>query len=293
MNGVSPRPSSLTFPQSQISSTVNESVPTLPLVVTDLIAQFADIDLSHAQRPLMFNTDGQLIDCEENSETLAAIKALLISTDAEPDLKQTIFRHFEQAFSNNTFTSYKQHLNSILDEIRREGDQIILNCIDLSGILLMGLDLSGASMVAAKFDGANLYSIQLKGADLTGSSFRQAQFVRSMLSGATMAKSVFDRTEFDRVEMSGVDLTGAGYYNAVFKYTTASGMISDDVSLQSVIQRSTFQAGKTTTDPKLNTVLNNYVRTHPKLTTGEIVILHGQFSSGKPGAINNWQNGQG
>ena len=285
MNGISPRTISLTAPQSRISTTVAEAVPDLPTVVIDMIAQYACVDISLAQRPLIFDTNDQLVDCDENRKTMEAMKVVLVSSQIDPVLKRSIFLNVEKTFSFKKIMAYKESFNSIFDEIRRDGEQIILDYIDFSGITLLGLNLSGASMVAAKFNGSEISFVKLTGADLTGASFQQTKINSSNLNDAIITKSVFDRTDFDRVNLSGADLTGVRYHNVAFSRVIATGLISDDDCLLQVMKRSVYRREQITSDPCESSNMQLHLEAFPDSPSAEMVILSGRYISNDPSAM--------
>jgi len=281
MIGFSQRPVLLSPTETRTSAIIAQTVTELPWVITDLISQYAFEDFSKAQRPIIFDERYQLAVCDENIETMAAIKAALSSSSCDPDIKRRIFENYSQSLGGH----YSQQLNSIFVEIRTSGGQINLDCVNFSGLILHNLNLSHASMVAAKFVNSALDSVQLIGADLTGTLIKSGIVKNTDLTSTLLCKSVIENIEFDHVDMSDADLTGAAFFQSTFKYVIAQGLISDDTVLNEVIRLSAFNLEKETVDSELNRFLINYSETHPKTKSVNVAILAGQYSSDDASAM--------
>jgi uncharacterized protein YjbI with pentapeptide repeats len=128
------------------------------------LCSIVDSYLTHADatKVLILGSDGKPLDSETNRSIIEAIKQALVLPSYDREFIRLIF----QNAANNGYTSF---LSGVMDDLRGQGKQIVLDKVDFSGIKLKELNFDRTSIMNANFTGALLDGASFIKADLTGS----------------------------------------------------------------------------------------------------------------------------
>jgi hypothetical protein len=128
---------------------------------TDLI-HLVDGYLTHsgATEVLELGSDGKPVDSEFNRQTIDAMKLALSKKTSDRGMIRLIFQ-------NANSHGYTSHLNAVMNEMRAQKLEIILDHVDFSGLDLSFLVFDTASMKQANFSESNLHATNFFGSDLT------------------------------------------------------------------------------------------------------------------------------
>jgi len=212
MQGLSPRPYSMTLQQTQTSTAVTEAVQELPTTVADLISQMAVPDFSLAAQTLELDKYGEVIQNQGNLDILAAIESALTSPSSEcdPKIKSQIFTNATKTHGVLSFVygqycitgMLRSYLTQILNALTKNGlqinlDDVVLTNLDLSHIEDR-IDLRGMSARQAQFSNINMRFLKLDGADFTGATFTDINLSHANLSNADITGATFSNVQFGR-----------------------------------------------------------------------------------------------
>lgn len=145
MNGITSHP---TYRQQKtaLSQKISDSVDAMPKVISDLISDFATLDLSLAIRIIRLDKAGAPIDDEENKLTIAAQKEVLISPCCDPNLKFKILEHI--AGNPQQINVFNKICAGILDS----GYKANIDNLNLDRLRLKNLNWSAISSRNVHFD---------------------------------------------------------------------------------------------------------------------------------------------
>lgn len=216
-------PLTLTPMQKQISTCVSTTLSELPVVLSDLVSQYA-VDFTVAESRLEYNRKNRL----QNPAVVAHIKDALISCECDPQIKRGIFQLAQD-------WGYKPQLNRILTEIRQQGYRINLDGVDLSNLNLTEYDLRGMSAVGANFSHSKLDDAQLDMADLTGVVVISASLERVGLVGATLYKACISDSNLKGARLNRVIACGMVIVNVNTEDTTVTSMVSDNAEMRAIV----------------------------------------------------------
>ena len=213
----------LTPIQKQTSHCISASVLTFPAVVSDLISQY-QVDYYDAGIPMHFDARRYPI----NPEIIERIKDALISSECPPLIKRNIFKLAQE-------WGYKVELNKFLFEIREQGYRLNLDGVDLSHLNLSSCDLRGMSAVGCNFSHAKLTNAKINSADLTGAILISTDLQSVDFSGTILHKSCISNSNLRHALMTRTNICSSVINNVKTDETIATGMITDDVDMQTVL----------------------------------------------------------
>ncbi len=203
MQGLSPRPHTLTSRQIQISKEVVEALPDLPTTVSDMISQLAVPDFSLAAQPLELDKTGEPVDSPENRAIIACIELALTSStfECDPDIKSTIFANAtEPGYHRKDYGQLRPYLAKIMNGLSTSGQQIILDDVVIKNMDMSyvgPINLSGMSAKRTIFENLDMDYFQMDDADLSGATFNGASLENATFNRANISDVTFRHVYFN------------------------------------------------------------------------------------------------
>ena len=219
MQGLSPRPHSLSPQQIQISNTIAETVTELPTTVTDLISEMAVPDFSIATIAPELTLCGTVMQTERNRQIVLHIDMALTapSSECDPRIKAQIFDTAAQPGS--TGRTIKPYLIELINKFQEKGLQLNLDDVELNRFNFVteyASFFNDMSAQRATFANLAMRRVNLRNADLTG-----AKFFNSDLSHANFSKA---------------NITNATFSNVTFQSTEACELIGNQSTLANIYE---------------------------------------------------------
>jgi len=207
MLGISPRPTSLTQPQRNISKTISESVPELPVTITDLISEFAQPDFELAAVPLQLDQDGAVVQNQSNQSIIAMIEIALTSPSSEcaPWIKSKIFANATGNLPGDK--RIHPYLVQIINRLQCAGEQINLDDAHFEYFNLTrqdGLDFSSISAQRTTFYHVHFFQFNMARANFAGAKFVHTLIVDGDLTQAIITDARFELTTIHGTLASGL-----------------------------------------------------------------------------------------
>jgi len=221
MIGLTARPA-LTNVQQQVSEAVAESLPELPLELTDVIAQMTAGDFSLATHPLQVDEMGVIIDSKANRDIWASIKEALITTQCDRAVIRTIFQNLGGVNGPNN----RARINAMFNEIRTAGFRINIDCSDMTDLILDGYDLSSMSAIGVTF-----YRTLISGCTLTDADFSDSIFTRSLvadISNVTITRAQLIESDFRYYSHQMINAQGVFSEDSIFREIGTKKSICSD-----------------------------------------------------------------